>query len=97
MRVVPLGDSPYTKRHNPEYEEHRAGFCSLGSRYARCIEGFEKRVLALPESIGKVAKAPPGARNCHLFNHYVIWWRVFRQSREVEFLAIGHHDLFFGR
>lgn len=56
---------------------------------------MEERILAMPESIGKVSKGAGGARHIHLADHYVLWWRHHAREQEVEFLAIGHHDDFF--
>jgi mRNA-degrading endonuclease YafQ of YafQ-DinJ toxin-antitoxin module len=97
MRIVKLDGAACTKRHCAPYELVRAEFVAQKGKMEQILSGLEERILRTPESVGKWAKDPPGARNVHVAGHWVLWWRFHRATNEVEFLDIGHHDDFFRR
>jgi hypothetical protein len=96
MRVVSLSDPPFKKRDNEYYETKRADWIGKNPKTRQLVDGMEKRILQIPESVGRVSVDPPGTRHVHVGSHGVIWWRVFPREEEVEFIDIGHWDDFFG-
>jgi hypothetical protein len=96
MRVISLSDPPHKKRHNDYYEAKKAEWVGRDSKAKQIVDGLEERVLKTPSAIGNVSVDPKDTRHVHVGAHGVLWWKIHKAAKEVEFIDIGHWDAFFG-